>query len=631
MKRIASEILLMLLLVSLSISVLIFAVGIYPVKADETIIFQDDFENYNVGDFPSTGGWELVFNGRGDEYQIVTGTVSFSGSKSFQLWGYPNWAACAQKSFSSTSPVIGYEFAIMMDAVGTGGPCRDNHPGFWNREARIWGKYYATVRFNHDDLKIYADDRTVLGEWKPRVWYHIKVILDRNINKYTVWINGELRGENLTPENPDTELINALVLNSDHPAVKVYYDDVKVFEVWRLAAPWWVQHQLWIIAGVVVTVATATATVALIRKRKSLQNFIRIFNKIDVRGKAGLSEDPLRKSARSLAAASLLIFAISVLIVVISTIVMIAVLSAALRPTAVPITATAAAGLILIDIGIIIYIIFALYAGFKGRSVVLRTDLAGWEATIRNLGGLYFSATLFLVVGMFLIPGTYMLYQAMVLSLISSILLMISAMIIPSQTQSITAGILVIIAAILSMLVKVPVKVPDLEHVGFFQVLSMLFLSGTLFTAALIIVGIALILRGTILRPPIYNTVAAVGGVVFAADLAYFGFSLTSLLSWLPSPTDVPSPAASAYWTFYWTWLAGSSLIGISGIIGLVALICAIIFIVKSGFPAIMRVGIPPPVAPPTPPTKPSRYCPSCGSPVDPEDTYCSNCGRKLK
>jgi len=33
-------------------------------------------------------------------------------------------------------------------------------------------------------------------------------------------------------------------------------------------APWWVQHQLWIIAGVVVTVATATATVALIRKRK---------------------------------------------------------------------------------------------------------------------------------------------------------------------------------------------------------------------------------------------------------------------------------------------------------------------------------------------------------------------------
>jgi hypothetical protein len=209
-------------------NVFILAVRIGPVEADETFIFQDDFENYNVGDFPSTGGWELVFNGQGDQYQIVTDTMSFSGSKSFQLWGYPNWAAVAQKKFDATSPVIGYEFAILIDAVGSGGPGRDEHPGFFNREAYIWGKYYATVRFNHDDMKIYAEDGTFLGQWSPREWYHIKVILDKSINKYNVWINGELRGENLSTTNQDTELINALALNSDHPGVKVYYDDVKI-------------------------------------------------------------------------------------------------------------------------------------------------------------------------------------------------------------------------------------------------------------------------------------------------------------------------------------------------------------------------------------------------------------------
>jgi len=223
-KRILSATIMLILLTNM----LIFAVRIRPVEADETLIFQDDFENYNVGDFPSTGGWELVFNGRGDRYQIVTDAISFSGSKSFQLWGYPNWAAVVQKKFDATSSVIGYEFAILIEAVGSGGPGRDEHPGFFNREAHVWGKYYATVMFNHDDMKIYTQDRTLLGGWNPGEWYHIKVILNKSINKYDVWINGELRGEKLSTTNQDTELINALALLSGHPGVKVYYDDVKI-------------------------------------------------------------------------------------------------------------------------------------------------------------------------------------------------------------------------------------------------------------------------------------------------------------------------------------------------------------------------------------------------------------------
>jgi hypothetical protein len=55
-KELFKKILSAMMAIFLLTNVLIMAVRICPVEADETLIFQDDFENYNVGDFPSTGG-----------------------------------------------------------------------------------------------------------------------------------------------------------------------------------------------------------------------------------------------------------------------------------------------------------------------------------------------------------------------------------------------------------------------------------------------------------------------------------------------------------------------------------------------------------------------------------------------
>jgi len=221
-----SVIVLMLFLASM----LTVSFNITSVKAIETTIFDDGFESYAVGTFPSSGGWELVWNGQGNNFQIVVDSKSFSGTKSSQLWGSPGWSAVAQKKFSTTSQKIGYEFAILIDSIGSGGPGRIEHPGFFNREAYVWGRYYATVNFNHDDLKIYDDALgEVLGTWEPGTWYYVKVVLDRGVNKYDVWINGEMKGVQLDTHHSDTHLINALALVSDHAGVKVYYDDVKVF------------------------------------------------------------------------------------------------------------------------------------------------------------------------------------------------------------------------------------------------------------------------------------------------------------------------------------------------------------------------------------------------------------------
>jgi subtilisin-like proprotein convertase family protein len=194
----------------------------------ENNVFADNFESYQVGSFPSAGGWEIVWDGMGQSYQVISTSYSYSPTRSFQLWGRTGWSAVVQKRFSADSPIIGYELSILIDERGSG---YTDHPAFFCKDCATWGAYYGTVNFDHGDGKIKAEDGTVLGSWSPRTWYRVKVVLDRQTNKYSVWINGELRGQNIPTSRSDTNRINAIALVSGWPGKKVYYDDVRVFIV----------------------------------------------------------------------------------------------------------------------------------------------------------------------------------------------------------------------------------------------------------------------------------------------------------------------------------------------------------------------------------------------------------------
>lgn len=194
--------------------------------AGETTLFSDNFDTYPLGSFPSAGGWEVVWGGTGQN--LIVSDPSVSKPHALQLWGKPNWSAVIQRKFSTTAPVIGYEFSIRIERIGAGTPGREESPGFFSREAATWGGYYARVFFDHDTRRIEGEGKAPLGEWSPQVWYHIKVVLDRRSNLYSVWIDGRLAGQNIRTEG-DTYQINALALFSGHPGVKVWYDNVRVF------------------------------------------------------------------------------------------------------------------------------------------------------------------------------------------------------------------------------------------------------------------------------------------------------------------------------------------------------------------------------------------------------------------
>jgi len=201
-----------------------------PTPTGEALLFQDDFESYAVGSFPSAGGWELVFDGRGNQHQVIVDTTSYSGQRSLQLWGQAWWSAVAQRRFSSDANMIGYEQSIMisernLNPQGT----HFESTYFWNRNIGEWGRAWASLQFWHTDLSIRAENEVVLGTWTAGIWYRVRVVLDRQVNNYSVWINGELKGRDLALQNQDTNMIDAIALASAHPGVKVYHDDVSVF------------------------------------------------------------------------------------------------------------------------------------------------------------------------------------------------------------------------------------------------------------------------------------------------------------------------------------------------------------------------------------------------------------------
>ena len=212
-----------------------FSVLAPQVKAQESVIFGDDFESYGVGTFPSAGGWVLVYDGQGAQYQKVIDTVSVSGFQSFQLWGQYMWSACSRRNFSTDATIVGYEVNVRVEDYGT----------YWlNAFFSLWSDAtetdYMQMSF-HSDGKIYVYSYVPIwysGEppgpmydlettYEPDTWYNIRVIVNRETNIFNVWINNVLKGENL--QTKDSFALNALRLGSSHAGVPVYYDDVKVF------------------------------------------------------------------------------------------------------------------------------------------------------------------------------------------------------------------------------------------------------------------------------------------------------------------------------------------------------------------------------------------------------------------
>jgi len=192
-------------------------------SATENVIFQDDFESYAVGTFPSSGGWQLVYNGAGDQYQVITNSYSASGSQSLQMEGQYGWSAVVARDFSSSSNLIGFEAHLM------GTPGSWPSVGFGNETIQPWGRMYGEVGVDTIDGYITAGSQD-LQPCTANTWYKIREVMDRNAQTYNVSVNDVLEGINIPEPNNPWE-IQSLRFDVGWNNVLNYYDDVKVFEI----------------------------------------------------------------------------------------------------------------------------------------------------------------------------------------------------------------------------------------------------------------------------------------------------------------------------------------------------------------------------------------------------------------
>jgi hypothetical protein len=154
----------------------------------------------------------------------VTDAVSVSPTKSFRMKGRMGWAANAARYFTAISNVIGYEvYARAEQATGVYHSCA---VGFSKKTSATTSNWYASVSFWQDGT--IKSGGQVLQTWEANRWYKIKVVLDKAANTYDVWIDGQLRGDDLQTQN--SHEIEAFSLGAEWSGVTVYYDDVKVFQ-----------------------------------------------------------------------------------------------------------------------------------------------------------------------------------------------------------------------------------------------------------------------------------------------------------------------------------------------------------------------------------------------------------------
>jgi len=225
----------MMTLLLIVTATLAFKISGNVTKATETnVLFEDDFEGYDVGTFPYGGGWELWFDGAGSAYQIIVDNVSTSPTKSLQLLGLDGWAAFAAKRFTTDALKIGFQVNVRV--AETRGEIRDDaRVSFTRWTSSSTSREIAPVVFEDDGT--IASDGKILQPYVANKWYKIMLILDRPSDTYSVWVDDVLCGENLnvtTSSPPETEHpsyeIEAFSVSQCYNQIQAYFDDVKVFK-----------------------------------------------------------------------------------------------------------------------------------------------------------------------------------------------------------------------------------------------------------------------------------------------------------------------------------------------------------------------------------------------------------------
>ncbi len=182
-------------------AMLAFVLAVPNAYSQGTVIWEDDFETYNVGQFPSTT-WLPWHNCSSDpSHNIVTSERSHSGTQSLQVYGshYGCWSATAVRQLQSLPEQFRIEANLMASGEAGSGACghSDIGLGLIHERQASDGYGFIDVSFRDNltvDVGVRGVGRFTLRNYETGQWYNVALEIDTVLRSVSVFIDGEQFG-----------------------------------------------------------------------------------------------------------------------------------------------------------------------------------------------------------------------------------------------------------------------------------------------------------------------------------------------------------------------------------------------------------------------------------------------------
>ena len=181
--------------------IFIFFVSIGRVFANE-IVFQDGFESYSVGQFPSSNGWFIRSGapGVGSGAQFVTDTHANSGSQSMRLESAAGLGIYLHRNFVPATERFSLEakvFTLRDDS-------RNVFIGFGTQSS-----HYALMVFLPNGVIVARHEGSIqdipVGNYSANQWITLRVNVDLASNTYDVYIDDQLAVQDIPASSVQSE------------------------------------------------------------------------------------------------------------------------------------------------------------------------------------------------------------------------------------------------------------------------------------------------------------------------------------------------------------------------------------------------------------------------------------------
>ncbi len=205
-------------------------------KSTATTIFETDFENSGVGTTPPE--FYIKYNGRGDQYQVVTSDAAHSGIKSIQAWGQPNWGANIYYPIANMPEKgrIGFEVWVKAN------PKDEGWAQFVSTTGSTWGWGWGGVSFDSEgyiNAPATAPSIFRILQSAGDKWCKVRSEMDVETGACWVWIDDNLVVNGVTPaevgrDSPDAfKTIDVVGIGDsswyENPSTPTYFDDFRFY------------------------------------------------------------------------------------------------------------------------------------------------------------------------------------------------------------------------------------------------------------------------------------------------------------------------------------------------------------------------------------------------------------------